>query len=190
MKDDDQHLSHGERRAIDAIGQQLDREFGGTSADASRDPSGPASVEEPTRARHWLRTALAIGAGTVALVALVAVTAVVATKLLSPGSDAPSRDRSSSSTAELRRGSGAAPVRTEPIAGGGRIASAQIERQSPCPPVTRVAAAPPAQSTSRKRVDQPVVAARARPAASRESRPSGIMAMSMPAYEPRRVEAP
>ncbi len=187
MKDDDQLLSHGDRQAIDAIGQQLDREFSGTSPDAASDLSGTASVEEPTRARPWLRTALAVGAGTVAVVALVAVTTVVATRLLSRESEAPLLDRSS--TADLRRGSGAAPV-SDRGASTRRLSSAQIERQSPCPPATRVAAAPPAQSTSRKRVDQPVVAARARPLASRESRPSGIMAMSIPAYEPRRVEAP
>src|SRR5262249_59236786 len=100
MKDDERNLPDGERRAIDEIRQQLDREFAGVQADASSDPGDTASGGELKGARPWLRTALAVGAGTAVLAALVAVT-FVASKLLAPDPDVFLRDRSRAASPDL-----------------------------------------------------------------------------------------
>jgi len=93
MKEDDLDLTDREKEAIEAIGRELDREFGGADpdADAGRDGGvenlAPAVSPKP-HAVAALHVALAVGTGTLSVV--LALTTLIAPSGLAPATHEPS----------------------------------------------------------------------------------------------------
>src|SRR5262245_50654834 len=103
MKDDEHSVPDRERRTLASIREEIDREFGEPRADAANDAADAPSGAHTTRRRLWLRVLGAVGATTIAAVALAAVTSVIASRYLTPAPNDMRRSaRVASPGAELR----------------------------------------------------------------------------------------
>jgi hypothetical protein len=198
MKEDEPRLSDQEKRAIEAIRRELDREFGDEYEKSSVHP------EHPGRRGTRRHAGLAVGLGILAIVALAAA-AVVASRVLAPVPYANLREGAAISSVDppsgsgsarlLERGSDAGPgstnVTASPIAHesrpdvtSGRTSHARVHRsKSPCPPSPRIAA-------SSRRPDVSLASTSRGVVARGNSRPSTVTVLANPVREPRHVEAP
>jgi len=208
MKEDEPELSDQDRRAIEAIRRELDREFGDLYKEAAIRRERPKRQE--TRRHKGLAVGLGILAGLAVglgiLGALLAATAFVASRVLAPVPYGNSRESAATSGVGVPSGSGLAsaplfekggdsrPVSMDLTASPparkhrsdvtpGRTSHLRVNRSDPCPPFTRVAAPP-------GRPDAPLASARRGSVARGDSQLSTIMALANPVREPRHVEAP
>src|SRR5262245_52483943 len=103
MKEDEPELSDQEKRAIEAIRRELDREFGDEDGGASH-------PERPGRRERRRYAGLAVGLGILAVVALAAgAVAVVASRVLAPVPYANLREGAAISSVDPQSGAGSAP---------------------------------------------------------------------------------
>ena len=200
MKEDEPQLSDQEKRAIEAIRRELDREFGDENERSTSPPERP--VRRETR-RH---TGLAVGLGILVVVAIaIAAAAVVASRVLAPVPYANLREGAAISRVDPQSGSGSTPLiergsdagpgatnftaspaahETRPVVTAGRAAHARVYRsKSPCPRPTRIAG-------SSRRPEVSLASTTGGSVARGNSRPSTVMALANPVREPRHVEAP
>jgi hypothetical protein len=197
MKEDGPELSDQDKRAIEAIRRELDREFGDVWDEA------PIHPERSKRRKAGRHTGLVVGLGILAVVTLVAATAFVASRVPAPVPYGHPQESAAISGVDLAGGSGSAPVidgdsgpvsmdlTVSPSAREsrshvmpGRTGYVRVKRsEPPCPPSTRVATPP-------RRPDASLASARRGSAARGDSRPSTVMALANPVREPRHVEAP
>jgi hypothetical protein len=116
MKDDHLELTDRERRAIEALGRELDREFGGAFGDpiaASELSLGsPAGAVRP-KPKIGLHVALAVGAGTLSAAVIVALTTLIAARGPAPLGDGSPSTKTAPSSARA-----AAPVLARSTAAG------------------------------------------------------------------------
>ena len=199
MKEDGPELSDQDKRAIEGIRRELDREFGDVWDEA------PIHPERSKRRKTGRHTGLVVGLGILAVVTLVAATAFVASRVPAPVPYGHPRGGASISGVDLAGASGSAPLierggdsgpgstdltaspparESRSAVTPGQTGYVRVKRsEPPCPPSTRVAARP-------RRHDAPLASARSGSAARGDSRPSTIMALANPMREPRHVEAP
>ena len=198
MMEDEPEPSDREKRAIEAIRRELDREFG----DEYESPSHP---ERAARRETRRPTGLAVGLWILALVALAA-GAVVASRMLAPVPYANLRESTaiarmdpqtgSASACLIERESDPGPVsmnftalptgrENRPDVTVARTSNPRVHgSKSPCPPSTaRIAA-------SSRRSDVSLASTSGRSVARGNSGPSTFMAVANPGREPRHVEAP
>jgi len=191
MKEDGPELSDQDKRAIEAIRRELDREFGDVWDEAPIHP-------ERSKRRH---KGLVVGVGILAVVTLVAATAFVASRVPAPVPYGDPRESAAISGVDLAGGSGSArggdsgPVSVDVTASPparasrsdvtpGQTGYVRVKRsEPPCPPSTRVATPP-------RRPDASLASARRGSTARGDSQPSTVMALANPVREPRHVEAP
>src|SRR5262245_16123283 len=102
MKEDGPELSDQEKKAIDAIRRELDREFGDEYVESSRHP------ERTGRRETRGKTGLAISLGI--LVLALAAGAVVASRVLAPVPHANVREDAAISSVDPQSGSPSAPL--------------------------------------------------------------------------------
>ena len=212
MKEDEPELSDQDKRAIEAIRRELDREFRDVFEEAAIRRERPKR-QETKRQETRRHTGLAVGLGILAglavglgiLGALLAATAFVASRVLAPVPYGNSRESAAISGVGLPSGSGlesapliekggdSGPVSMDLTASPpahnrsdvtpGRTGHLRVNRSHPCPPFTRVAA-------PRERPDASLASARTGSVARGDSQPWTIMALANPVREPRHVEAP
>jgi len=198
MKDDGPELSDQDKRAIEAIRRELDREFGDDFEES------PVHLERPERRETRRLMGLAVGLGILAIVAFAAA-AVVVSRALAPAPIASMNESTAISSVDPQSGSGSAhPLErgsnadsvstnvtasptaheTRPDVTTGRATDARVHRsKSPCPPTTRIAA-------SSRRPDVSLASTNGGSVAHGNSRPSTVMVLANPVREPRHVEAP
>jgi len=137
MKEDDLDLTDREKEAIEAIGRELDSEFGGADpgADAGRDGGvenlAPA-VSPKRRAVAGLHVALAVGTGTLSAAVVMALTTLIAPSGLAPATHEPPPGN----LALFGARTGGLPRGTSPVATPGRSdgelgASTRLEKGDP-----------------------------------------------------------
>jgi hypothetical protein len=198
MKEDEPELSDQDKRAIEAIRRELDREFGDDYEKATIHP------ELPDRRATRRLAGLAVGLGILAVVALAAA-AVVASRVLAPVPYANLRESAAISSVDSQSGSGSAGLieregdpgrvsmdstpspsarESRLDATPGRTSKARVNRsKSPCPPSTWIVA-------SSRKPDVSLASTSRGSVARGYSRPSPVVALASPVREPRHVEAP
>src|SRR5262249_33360874 len=107
LNDDGRYLPDRQRRTLDTIRQELDREFGESRAREASDATRRI-WRSALRRWLWMRTLVAFGVATIAASALVAVTSLIASWYLTSASyDAPHERRLASPGAKWRATPGA-----------------------------------------------------------------------------------